>query len=367
MRGVASLPGLHTFRISSDGVQVFPRATSREQEPTQNRPVDRITSGERARFGVAGLDEMIGGGLPVGDATLLAGPSGAGKTMLTTHFIAEGFRKGEPAVLAVFEEHPDDYVARAQSMGFELAKMVASGAVRLLYLRRLDLSAEEILYRIHEAVTAVGAKRLAIDSLNGVELALAPSFREDFRESLYRLVGRLTGGGVSVLMTIEVMESFNEIRFSPHAISFLAQNILFIRYVEIESRLRKMIAVVKMRRSRHSHELREFEVTDHGARILGTFPNLEGTLTGVPTTRSPHERPATVGLTKTEQIVLDSMREFDSATEQELVDKTGLSVSDVTTALGRLVGLNYVLRGTHEERTVFRALERPLGSAGTHA
>jgi circadian clock protein KaiC len=111
---------------------------------------------------------------------------------------------------------------------------------------------------------------------------LAPTFREDFRESLYRLVGRLTGGGVSVLLTVEVMESFSEIKFSPHAISFLSQNIIFLRYVEIEGRLRTVMGVVKMRRSAHGRELYEYTIGNHGLEMREVLRNYQGVLTGVP-------------------------------------------------------------------------------------
>jgi circadian clock protein KaiC len=292
---------------------------------------------------------------------LVAGPSGAGKTVLATHFIAEGARRGEAGVLAVFEEHPDDYLARADGMGFGLSAMRDSGALKVVYLRRLDLSAEEILYRIQEAVSEIDAKRLVIDSLNGVELALAPTFRDDFREALYRLVGRLTGGGVSVLMTVEVMESFNEIRFSPHAISFLSQNILYIRYVEVESRLRKVLAVVKMRRSKHSSELRELEVTERGARILDSFTELEGMLTGVPRPRTPIEGRGNLGLSANERQVLAALQAGERLSEQELVTNTGLQPGELTVVLGRLLSLNYALREDGPTGTLYRALERPAG------
>jgi circadian clock protein KaiC len=276
MRGLPAVPGLHTFRISSAGVQVFPRTTSRAASH------DRFLQGTRAGFGIPKLDQLLGGGLPAGDATLIAGPSGAGKTLLATHFVAEGYAKGESSVLAVFEEYPEDYIARAHQLGFDLGKMVDEGRLELLALRPLDLSADEILLRVQEAVTRVDAKRLVFDSINGLELSLAPTFREDFRESLYRLVGRLTGGGVSVLLTVEVMESFSEIKFSPHAISFLSQNIIFLRYVEIEGRLRTLMGVVKMRRSAHGRELYEYTIGDHGLEMRDVLRNYQGVLTGVP-------------------------------------------------------------------------------------
>jgi circadian clock protein KaiC len=357
MRGMDTTPGLHTFRISTQGIQVFPRVQSRHTEWRRPREIEQKRS--RSKFGVLGVDEMLGGGLPAGDATLIAGPSGTGKTVLCTHFIAEGVANGEHGVLAVFEEYPEDYLLRAEDMGFPLGAMVDANKIKVLYLRPLDLSAEEILYRIQQAVVEVGAKRLVIDSLNGVELALAPTFRDDFRDSLNRLVSQLTSGGVSVVMTVEVAESFQEIKFSPHAVSFLAQNILFLRYIEIESQLRTMLAVIKMRRSRHSHELREVEITERGMHVLGPFREYEGMLTGVAKVRL--RAPALTGLSAFEHEVLERVLRAEASTSLELADQTRASVETVDKALSRLVALDYILQSIDQGQTVYRALERPLG------
>lgn len=283
MRGTAPMPGLHTFRLGVDGAQVFPRMQSPLAQDEREIARDRVTTG------VAGLDEMMGGGIPAGDATLLSGPSGTGKTVLCTQFVSEGVKNGERAVLAVFEEHPQDYVARAKDMGFDLGQMVASGDLRLLYLRPLDLSADEILQEVQQAVADLGAKRLVIDSLNGLEIALAPSFREDFQESLYRMVTGLTGRGVTMLMTVEVGESLNQISFSPHTISFLSQNIVFLRYVELAGRLEKVLVIIKMRRSAYHPEMRRYTVTSTGLVLGDVLAGYEGILTGVPRIRTTRE------------------------------------------------------------------------------
>lgn len=282
VRGMPSVPGLHTFRICDQGLQVFPRSASRVCHPQELR---NRSDGHRAAFGIAALDEMLHGGLPAGDVSLIAGPSGAGKTVLGTHFISEGGKRGERGVMVVFEESPDDYIARADSMGLGFSQMVEAGDLEVLYLRPLDLSADELLFRIQEAVATIGAKRLVIDSLNWIELALSPTYREDFRESLYRLVGHLMGDGVSVLMVVEVTAAFNDLSFSPHQTAFMAQNVLFLRYVEVGSQLRRMLAVIKMRRSGHSWELREYEITGRGLCLREPFREHEGVLTGTPTRR----------------------------------------------------------------------------------
>ncbi|HLL22616.1 MAG TPA: ATPase domain-containing protein, partial [Kofleriaceae bacterium] len=195
---------------------------------------------------------------------------------------AEGGRLGEPSVLAIFEETTEAYLARARRMGFDLDAMVDAGLVRIIYLRPLDLSPDEIIAELQHAVTETGARRVVIDSLNGLELALAPSFREDFAASLYRLVGWLSNGGVSVVFTIEVSEAFDEMKFSPHAVSFMAQNILFFRYVEVEGELKKVLAVIKMRRSAHSKSLHGYDVGARGMIVSGPLATYRGILTGVP-------------------------------------------------------------------------------------
>src|SRR6185369_478690 len=120
-----------------------------------------------------------------------------------------------------------------------LGKLVQAGKLTMLYLRPLDLSVDETMEEIANAVNRTGATRVVIDSLMGLELALAPTFREDFRESLYRMVGALVDLGVTVVMTAELVDSYTELRLSPHGISFLTDAIILQRYIEIEGAIRK--------------------------------------------------------------------------------------------------------------------------------
>jgi circadian clock protein KaiC len=119
--------------------------------------------------------------------------------------------------------------------------------------------------------------------LSGFEIALAPTFRLDFRESLYRLVGALTATGVTVLMTAEVIEVFPEIRFTNERVSFVTDDILVQRYVEIDGQLVKVLAVVKMRGSGHSKDFRVYDLTSSGAVIGEPLRGYSGITTGVPT------------------------------------------------------------------------------------
>jgi circadian clock protein KaiC len=278
-RGRAPMPGLHTFRINDDGLQIFPRIP----EQTRNRaPSTR----ERLSTGVPGMDEMIGGGVIAGDAVMLTGPAGSGKSTVATQFMIAGLAAGETGVIAVFEEYPEEYVARANARDPEVGTMIKEGKLAVIYLRPLDLSVDEALFAILEAVDRLGAKRVVIDSLSGFEVALAPTFREDFRESLYRLVGTLTATGVTVFMTAEVSEAFSEARFTTEKVSFITDEIIVQRYVEMEGELRRVMAVIKMRGSDHTHQFRLYEVTPKGVVVGGPLTEYDGIITGVPTLRA---------------------------------------------------------------------------------
>jgi circadian clock protein KaiC len=285
VRGQARMPGLHVFRITEAGIQVFPRLARPAASPDAPR-----RSPERLSMGVPGLDEMLGGGIPLGDSVVVAGPAGSGKTVFSTQFIAEGVRRGDAGVIAVFEERPRDYIERSRAFGLDLDAMVRQGKLEIMYLRPLDLSVDEALLAIRGAVDRLKARRVVIDSLSGFELAVAATFREDFRESLYRLILALTDIGVTVMMPIETTESFTDLRLTPHGISFLTDDILLQRYVELGGQLRRVLAVVKMRASAHSHDLRLYDLTARGAAMGEVLRDYRGILTGVPEPR-PNHRP----------------------------------------------------------------------------
>ena len=262
LRGQDSVPGLHTIRITGDGLQAF----SRTLGLVGKKPA--LLKRRRLSSGIPELDQMMGGGILEGDSMLISGPSGTGKSALATHFLAEGLRNGESAIAAIFEERPQGYVARADSFGLDLKTPQKSGKLEMLYLRPLDLSVDETMQAILDAVKRLDAKRLVIDSLVGFEMALAPSFRLDFRESLYRMIAALTGAGVTILTTVEIEDAFTSFEFSHYTISFLTDDIIRLRYVEIDGQLRKVMVVVKMRGGNHSKDIREYIISDQGVVVI---------------------------------------------------------------------------------------------------
>jgi circadian clock protein KaiC len=267
---------MQTFRISAAGIELFPPALVRDDTGTAHEAVDSRRTKARLTMGVPGLDDMLGGGLPSGYSVLVAGPSGSGKTILATAFLAEGVRRGEPGIIVAFEQTP------SQSHTRTIDDMVRAGQVGLINTRALDLSIDEIVQRLIDLIHRMKATRVVIDSLSGFELAVAPSFREDFRESLFRMVAVLSDLGVTVLMTSELEDRYTDLRFSPYGSAFLTDAIVVQRYIEIDSRLKRVLAVVKVRGSAHSDELREFEITDEGIVIGKPVRDYEGLLSGRP-------------------------------------------------------------------------------------
>lgn len=275
MRGQATSPGIHTFRITSAGIDVFPSAVVRD-DPGAAAAASAPRSQARLTMGVPRLDDMLGGGLPAGYSLLVAGPSGSGKTILATAFLAEGVRRGEPGVIVAFEQTP------SQSRTRTIDELVRAGQIGLINTRSLDLSIDEIVQRLIDLIQQMKATRVVIDSLSGFELAVAPTFREDFRESLFRMVAVLAGLGVTVLLTSELEDRYTDLRFSPYGSAFLTDAIIVQRYIEVESRLKRVMAVVKVRGSAHSNELRQFEITDEGIVIGNPVLDYEGLLSGQP-------------------------------------------------------------------------------------
>ena len=196
---------------------------------------------------------------------LVAGPSGSGKTVLATQFIREGVASRRTGRHCRLRKAPER--VRTDQRHRDLTGCSASGQVGIIHTRPLDLSIDETLHELTEAIQRLKARRVVIDSLSGFELALAPTFREDFRESLYRLVAALTGMGVTVMMTAELEDSYIDLRFSPHGTAFLTDAIILQRYVEIGGRLAARDGGREGPRECPQKDLRLFEITADGIVI----------------------------------------------------------------------------------------------------
>jgi circadian clock protein KaiC len=341
MRGCAPMPGLHTFRITDDGLQIFPRIP---EQQLHRRP----QGAHRLATGVPGLDEAMGGGIPSGDAVMLAGPAGSGKTTFATQFVAEGLRRGESVVIVVFEEYPEEYLTRARARNQDMDASIRNGKLKLIYMRPLDLSVDETLAEILEAVTSLDATRVVIDSLSGFEIALAPAFRDDFRESLYRLVGALTATGVTMYMTTEVVGDYPHVRFTTEKVSFITDDIIVQHFVEIDGALRYVLAVHKMRGSAHTHDFRTYEIGPNGATVGGALRNYRGITTGVPAREPMASGLIRAGLTEQEASVYETLVRVGLSSPEMLAERAGLSLEELDPVLARLTMLNYASIATDD-------------------
>ena len=276
MRGQATLPGLHTFRMDATGLTVFAPMRPQKRPPDSGTATD-----ERLRMGIPGLDELMGGGLPRGYSLLVAGPSGSGKSTLASAFLLEGADRGENGVIVAFEQRPD----RARSL--RIAELIEADRIGVVDTGSLTVSVDEVAMLAIAEIQRLQATRVVIDSLSGFELALAPNFQEDYREALARMVSALAGTGTTVLMTSELEDRYDELRFSPYGTAFLTDAIIVQRYVELDGRLQRLMAVVKVRGSAHSKELRLFDIDGDGIRLGPMLPDREGLLGGRPTRRGP--------------------------------------------------------------------------------
>lgn len=352
VRGQASMPGLHTFRMSDAGLQVFPRLLDLRPLREDPRPDARLSTG------IAGLDEMTGGGIPSGDVVLVAGPTGCGKTTIAMEFVTAGLRAGEAAVVAVFEERPREYLLRASQLGGDaFDRALADKRIEVMYLRPLDLSVDEMMHELRDTVRRLGATRLVIDSLSGFEVALAPTFRNDFRESLYRLLGMLTSTGVTVMMTNEIIGGPGEQRFTLYQMSFLCDDIIMNRFVEIESEYRRVVTVLKMRRSRHSRGIRSFDITSRGVEVGQTLPSYHGITSGVPV-YVPRDRPDYPGLTAPEAAVFELLEKAGDQSLEQLAKASALSGEALARALARLIEVGYTARVERDGEVFYLTLGR---------
>jgi circadian clock protein KaiC len=270
MRGARPLEGKHSFQITSKGIEIFPRL---ETMAPQDSP--GLSHGERIEIGVQKLDEMMGGGIRRTDATALMGPSGCGKTALSLHYIDRGLKDEERALYISFQETEDQLLAKAASLGIDLEAALSSGQLVVHHVPqgRLDLDAIGTVLRNELATGSV--RRVVFDSL--AEMVMAAREGHRFPAYARSLMGIIRGAGASVVITSETTTLGPEHEASG-GLSFLFQNVVLLRYIEIESEIRRALAVVKMRDSTHVKGLVQFEIDDTGFRVMKKLEGITGIL-----------------------------------------------------------------------------------------
>jgi circadian clock protein KaiC len=273
MRGQAHMGGSHTFRITGDGLRIYPRLLPPLADDRRaGVPLD--TDPARIPTGTPGLDDLLHGGLPQGHSLLAIGPTGCGKTIMGTRFLQAGAARREHGVLMCFEK------GTARLRNAEMAAMVQAGHVTVVESRMIDLTLEELEDELLTAIDRTGARRVVIDSLSEVSLYLAPECVRDLREGVFRMLSSLAKRGVSAFVTVGLDEHVTNMNYTRPDMAYITDAIVGMRYAEVDGQVRKYIAVVKVRGSSHSSDVREYRITDDGVEIEPIAAAVNGVLFG---------------------------------------------------------------------------------------
>jgi len=268
MRGIDYDSNATVLRITPDGMQLFPRKTF---------PITYPVSSRRQATGISGLDEMMAGGVLEGTTMGVMGPSGVGKTVLAMHFIYNGLQAGEHCLYVSFEESRDQIVQNAGAFGWDLAAFEKSGTLSFLIGNPEVRYIDEHIKMIMDAVEKSGAKRVVIDSLS----AIANDFGVDaVRDFGSRMTFYLKGKQVSWVFTMATEGLTGGTTLSESHLSTIVDTIIVLRYVEIESELRRALLILKMRGTAHDRKLREVIIGPQGMSVSSDFSGYEGVLSG---------------------------------------------------------------------------------------
>jgi circadian clock protein KaiC len=257
LRGSAYRSGEHAYRITEAGFDVFPRLAD-----VHDRTGYKLRS-DRSSTGIEALDKVLGeGGYWSGAATMVAGPSGIGKTLMGLHFLFRGAESGEPGILATFQENETQLERVADSFGWKLE----GSDVHVLSRSVVDIYIDEWVYQLLEMIEKTRAQRIVIDSLPDVMTAATDPTR--FREWMFSLTQRLERAGISLMMIVEVPELFQLRKISEQGLSHLADNVVLLQYVQEGPELARALTVLKTRAMHHHPVVHRYEITEKGF-VLG--------------------------------------------------------------------------------------------------
>jgi circadian clock protein KaiC len=268
MRGGSFRAGKHTFRIGSSGVEVFPRIET--LIPYAVRVVsDQVPSG------IPGLDKLMGGGAKQGDATLLTGPSGVGKTIFGLRWLAEGMERTQRCLYVTFQDTAHQLAGAAAAFGWDLTSASAAENVSISYVPMGDLDLDVLATAVRSELRKHATSRIVIDSL--AELAFAAREQERFPAYMRSLVGLVRAAGSSLLITSETVV-YGSSANAMDGLLFLFDNVIDLRYIEDGSQIGRAVHVAKMRNSWHEMTLNSVTITDRGLVVGNELEGVTGRL-----------------------------------------------------------------------------------------
>lgn len=270
-RGSGFRFGTHAMRITPKGVKIYPRLRALLKEIEFEH--------ETISSGIPEMDELLHGGIERGTATIISGPSGVGKTTVGIQFMKEAAGRGEPSIVYTFEEGEESLINRCESINIPVKSMIKTGLLSVVQVEPLRYSPEEFAQLVRKQVSSKKAQIVMIDSTSGYKLSLRG---KDPVSHLHALTKYLTRSGCTVILINEVEKISGGLKITEIGISYLADNIIFLRYFESDSELRKTIGVLKKRLSSFEKTLREIEITKYGIRVGKPLKDIRGLLSGTP-------------------------------------------------------------------------------------
>lgn len=270
-RGSDFAGGLHSLRLTARGMEVYPRLVPAAHE--------REFVAERIGSGLQELDQMLGGGIERGTITILSGPSGVGKTTLGMQFMKEAATRAERSVVYSFEEPADTLLHRCDHVGIPVGAMIRSGHLSVVPVEPLRFSPAEFALRVRREVEEAGARVVMIDGISGYRLTLAG---DDLISHLHALARYLKNMGVTVILINELERITGDFQATEVGVSYLCDNLIFLRYLEFDGELRKAIGVLKKRLGDFEKTLRELTITSDGLKVGAPLAGLRGVLSGMP-------------------------------------------------------------------------------------
>ena len=259
MRGTDHISGETFFKITSNGLEIFPRLN-----PVINDQVYAQLN-ERISTGVDGLDSLMGGGIQRGTTTLVSGSAGIGKTFIALSFAMAGLNNGEKVVFVSFEENAEQIIHNFLNIGLDLRPFIQSGRLQFFHVSPIELDVDEHIYLIQNLVNASGAKRLVIDSISAFEIGMSDKIK--YTDYVWALTDFFKTQGVSVLLTHEMQHYNATAILTKHGISYVADNLILMQFQEEGLDLKRCLRVVKMRSSYHSTESCELLINQEGLKI----------------------------------------------------------------------------------------------------